>query len=135
MPDASPLHRFTAHFAQLHEAMVFAGQVCTAAGMTARARHRVELVLEEAFSNSIHHGYLGECDQPIWLALTMLPDGLRLVFQDAAPPFDPLQSAELPSAEQVGGVGRVLIKTLPRRAVYALQEGRNTLTLDFGLGD
>lgn len=135
MPDASPLHRFTAHFAQLPEAMVFAGQVCTAAGMTARARHRVELVLEEAFSNSIHHGYLGECDQPIWLALTMLPDGLRLVFQDMAPPFDPLHAAQLPQPEQVGGVGRMLIKTLPRHAAYALQGGRNTLTFEFDTGD
>ncbi len=134
MPDASSPHRFAARFNQLPALLAVAGAACDAAGMTAMARHRVELVLEEAFSNSIRHGYQGECDLPVWLVASMLPDGLRLVFQDAAPPFDPLHAARLPQQEQVGGVGRMLIKTLPRHADYALQCGRNTLTLEFGLG-
>jgi anti-sigma regulatory factor (Ser/Thr protein kinase) len=135
MPDASMPRQFAARFAMMPELLGFAGAACAAAGLTTQARHRVELVLEEAFSNSIHHGYQCESDQPVWLSAIMLPDGLRLVFQDMAPPFDPLHAAQLPQPEQVGGVGRMLIKTLPRHAEYALQGGRNTLTFEFDTGD
>lgn len=99
--------------------------------MTPDARHRAEIVLEEALSNSILHGYRGESDQPVWLATSILPDGLCLVFQDAAPAFDPLTTATLPDDASIGGVGRVLIKSLPRRAEYAQEDGRNTLRLEF----
>lgn len=133
MPASSSLLQFSARFDSLPELLAAAGAACDIAGMTAPARHRVELVLEEAFSNSIRHGYRGECELPVWLAISMLPDRLRFVYQDAAPPFDPLLEAALPQDQQVGGVGRVLIKTLPRHATYALEDGRNTLTLEFEL--
>jgi anti-sigma regulatory factor (Ser/Thr protein kinase) len=133
MSAASLPRRFSACFASLPELLAVAGAACVAAGMNSQACHRVELVLEEAFSNSIRHGYSGESDKPAWLAATMLPDGLRLVYQDEAPPFNPLQDASLPQGDQVGGVGRVLIKTLPRSATYAREDGRNILTLEFDL--
>ncbi len=133
MSAAPPPRRFSTRFASLPELLAVAGSSCAAAGMTSQARHRVELVLEEVFSNSIRHGYSGESDKPAWFAATMLPDGLRIVYQDEAPPFDPLQDACLPQGEQVGGVGRVLIKTLPRSATYAREGDRNTLTLEFDL--
>jgi serine/threonine-protein kinase RsbW len=133
MSAASPSRQFSARFASLPELLAVATAACTAAGMNVPASHRVELVLEEAFSNSIRHGYGGESDNPAWLGTTMLPDGLRLVYQDQAPPFDPLQGACLPHGEQVGGVGRVLIRTLPRSASYTRENGRNTLTLEFDL--
>lgn len=133
MPASSLSREFSARFDNLPDLLAAAGVACDTAGMTARARHRVELVLEEAFSNSIRHGYRGECELPVWLAISMLPDRLRFVYQDAAPPFDPLLDAALPHDEQVGGVGCVLIKTLPRHATYALEDGRNTLTLEFDL--
>jgi anti-sigma regulatory factor (Ser/Thr protein kinase) len=133
MSAANPFLRFSARFASLPELLAAAGAACDAAGITTETRHRAELVLEEAFSNSIRHGYSGESDNPVWLSATMLPDGLRLVYRDEAPPFDPLQDARLPQDVQVGGVGRVLIKTLPRNAAYAREDGRNILTLEFDL--
>jgi len=133
MSAATSSGRFSARFANLPELLAVATAACNAAGMSMQATHRVELVLEEAFSNSIRHGYGGESDNPAWLATTMLPDGLRLVYQDEAPPFDPLQDACLPQGREVGSVGRVLIKTLPRSASYGRENGRNTLTLEFDL--
>jgi anti-sigma regulatory factor (Ser/Thr protein kinase) len=135
MTAASSSRRISARFTNLPELLAVATAACNAAGMTRQTTHRVELVLEEAFSNSIRHGYCGESDNPAWLATIMLPDGLRLVYQDEAPPFDPLQDACLPQGEAVGGVGRMLIKTLPRSAGYGWENGRNTLTLEFDLQD
>ena len=132
LAEYSP-RRFSARFASLPELLAVAGAACVGAGMTSQARHRVELVLEEAFSNSIRHGYSGESDKPVWIAATMLPDGLHVVYQDEAPPFDPFQDVRLPEGEQVGGVGCVLIKALPRSATYARESGRNILTLEFDL--
>jgi anti-sigma regulatory factor (Ser/Thr protein kinase) len=58
MSAASPSRQFSARFASLPELLAVATAACTAAGMNVPASHRVELVLEEAFSNSIRHGYL-----------------------------------------------------------------------------
>lgn len=131
MPTPSPSRQFSARFDNLPDLQAFAGAACDSAGIAARVRHHVELVLEEAFSNSIRHGYSGECERPVWLAVSMLPDRLRFIYQDEAPPFDPLLCATLPQDERLGGVGRVLIKTLPRHAEYARIDDRNTLMLEF----
>ena len=52
---------------------------------------RIELALEELFTNTVRHGYCRECDSPVWLEAIASPGELRLVYQDAAPAFDPLQ--------------------------------------------
>jgi anti-sigma regulatory factor (Ser/Thr protein kinase) len=124
--------RFDARFARLPALLDAARGACRAAGLTADVMHRVELVLEEAFSNSVRHGYGGETGLPVWLASRILPDGIELVYQDAAPPFDPLRDARLPGTDRIGGVGRVLMNSLPRHARYAFVDGRNTLTFEFG---
>jgi anti-sigma regulatory factor (Ser/Thr protein kinase) len=126
------MHRFNARFAELAALLDAARAACRAARLDPEATHRVELVLEEAFSNSVRHGYGGDSDAPIWLASRILPDGLELVYQDAATPFDSLRDVALPKDGRPGGVGRVLIKSLPRSAHYALIDGRNTLRLEFG---
>lgn len=132
MSIVSPAACFPARFAALAAVLDAARQACRAAGLDAQVTHRVELVLEEAFSNSIRHGYGGETDAAsIWLAMRILPDGIELVYQDAAAPFDPLLAAALPQDGRLGGVGRVLMKTLPRQVAYARTAGRNTLTFEF----
>lgn len=124
--------RFPARFSALADLLSAAVEACRTAGLDDAATHRVELVLEEAFSNTIRHGYGVEGENPVWLACCILPDGVKFVFQDAAPPFDPLRNAALPVDGRPGGVGRMLMKNLPRRAAYALEDGRNTCTLEFG---
>lgn len=130
MPD-SPVRRYAARFDQLPSVLADVRATCQAAGFTETTTLRVELALEEAFSNCIKHGYGGESEHPVWLTATMLPDGLRFVFQDGSPPFNPLSGATLPEEQRPGGVGRVLITQLPHRAQYEYSAGRNTLTLDF----
>ena len=131
MPDYPTPQRYAARFDQLPLLLAAARDHCRSAGFGPDATRRVELVLEEAFSNSIRHGYGGESGQPVWLNAIILTDGLRFVFQDAAAPFDPISGAALPSDERPGGVGRLLIARLPQHAEYAYIDGRNTLTLEF----
>ena len=122
---------FQARFADLPELLSAARAACHAAGLDHEATQRVELVIEEAFSNSIAHGYGGETDQPVWLTCHVRTDGLGLVYQDAAPPFDPLREVLLPRIERPGGVGHLLIRTLPRVVSYRHENGRNTLRCEF----
>jgi serine/threonine-protein kinase RsbW len=131
MPSASVPCRFNARLAELALLLDAARTACLAARLGAEATRRVELVLEEAFSNSVQHGYGGESDAPVWLASRMLPDGIEIVYQDAASPFDPLHEVALPNDGRAGGVGRVLMRSLPRQAAYAYTGGRNTLTFVF----
>jgi anti-sigma regulatory factor (Ser/Thr protein kinase) len=127
----SPPRRFNADIADLANLLADCRAACLMAGLDTQAMQRVELVIEEAFSNSVHHGYGGNSHLPVWLSHRILPDGLELVYQDAAPPFDPLHEAALPTDQRPGGVGRVLMKTLPGDASYALVAGRNTLSFRF----
>lgn len=131
MPAAANPTRFNARFTELRGLLDCARTACKEAGLDAATIYRVELVLEEAFANSIHHGYRGETDHPVWLAVHILPEGLELVYRDAAPPFDPLQDTSLPADGSIGGVGRVLMKTLPQAAHYAFADGNNILTFQF----
>lgn len=126
--------RFCARFSDLPELLATARSAALAAGFDEAGCLRIELVLEEIFSNSIRHGYGRECDEPVWLAGQMLPDGLRLVYRDAAPCFDPLHDAQLPADGRLGGVGRVLVTTIPRSASYARDARGNCLSLEFGRG-
>ncbi len=91
------------------------------------------LVLDEAFTNVVEHGYGGASGSVAVCAA--LRDGevvLRLV--DGAPAFDPLAAPrpELADALEdraVGGLGVHLIRELTDRAEYARRDGRNVLTL------
>lgn len=122
---------FPARFAALPDLLAAVRDGCRIAGLNDEATQRVELVVEEAFSNSIAHGYGCETDQPIWLTCLALTDGLGLVYQDAAPPFDPLRDVRLPRTEHPGGIGHMLIQTLPHRVAYSHENDRNTLRCEF----
>ena len=135
MSDSIRPTRYAARFDNLPAMLAAVQAVCQQAGFDSRARHRVELVLEEAFANSVRHGYGGEGDHAVWLSVAAHGTGLRVVFADAAPAFDPLAGAALPAEGHVGGLGRVLIKTLPTQVDYRREDGRNILTMDFAHGE
>jgi anti-sigma regulatory factor (Ser/Thr protein kinase) len=132
MSDSSGPHRFAACFAALPSLLARARAACALAGLDPALTRQVELVLEEAFANTLHHGYRGEdAGKDVWLACEGGVDGLRLIYQDAAAPFDSLASALQPEEGSVGGLGCLLIRSLPGAAAYSRIGERNTLTLDF----
>lgn len=99
---------------------------------------RAQTVVEELFANSIHHGYQGESDNPVWLEIEADQSGLRIAYADSAAPHDPLaaraaaqHTATDDSRLQVGGVGHRLVAGLADRRHYQRRAGRNELRLEF----
>jgi len=120
------------------------------AGLGNEALQRVDLVLEEALANVIHHAYdqtsVAGADRLVELCCAPDPDGaLRLTLKDWGAPFDPVAVAETaPELEASleanmeadldhrapGGLGLFLIQTMSE-ASYARLDGSNVLSLRF----
>jgi len=129
------LQRFCARLTTLPELLEHLRGACAAAQIDDISMLRVELVLEELFTNTIRHGYRGDSDAPVWLGAVGTPGMLAVTYQDAAPPHDPLaHSVEMPDAVEeraVGGLGIHLARQLTRSIAYARVDDRNILTLVF----
>ncbi|MEN6611503.1 MAG: ATP-binding protein [Methanoregulaceae archaeon] len=93
----------------------------------------IQLAVEEAITNTIHHGYR-EKPGEISISCTVQPETIEIVIRDAAVPFNPLT---LPppdihaSAEDrpIGGLGVMLIRNLMQDVRYRFEGGQNILTL------
>jgi len=103
---------------------------------------RAQLAVEELFANSVHHGYGGESESPVWLTIERDTTVLRIIYSDQAAAFDPFTAIKTPTDDpgaslegrEVGGVGRLLVRELARRSSYARMSDRNVTTLEFALG-
>lgn len=113
----------------------FALTFCERNGIPREVALRVRLILEELLTNSIRHGYREECDSGIRIELDVVDGCPAIVYEDTAPPYDPLKQVakttrEAPSVDAPpGGLGIVLIGKLARRASYAYEDERNRLSL------
>jgi anti-sigma regulatory factor (Ser/Thr protein kinase) len=109
---------------------------CDRNGISRQAALRARLILEELLTNSIRHGYGEERDTGIRIGLDVIDGCPAIVYEDWAPPYDPLKRlSEAPAREAAsvdapsGGFGILLIGKLTRRASYAYEEGRNRVSL------
>jgi len=117
----------------------FARAFCERNRIDPRVALRLRLVIEELFTNTIDHGYGGESDATVRIALECTDDALTLHYEDDAPEFDPrTQWSAAPASlaqalrdRPVGGIGVHLIGELVADARYEREEGRNRLTLRF----
>lgn len=92
----------------------------------------MQLVVEELFANTIHHGLGGECDAPVRLAVACADGSCRLHYSDSAPRFDPMQAPVLSaSPDRPGGVGIVLVRQLSDTIRYRRLPDGNCLELVF----
>ena len=70
-----------------------------------------------------------------WIALAPVADGIEIVYEDSAPPYDPLppdpqrrHNLHLPvESRPVGGLGLELVVALVADARYHREDGRNRL--------
>jgi anti-sigma regulatory factor (Ser/Thr protein kinase) len=127
-----PAHQFPARLSSLREALTYVAAICTQAGLKKNEQLRVELVIEELFTNTVCHGYGDDCDDPVWIAANVSNENLCITYQDAAPAYNPLTrpTNRIPSA--IGGLGVTLVKHFAQ-ARYFHENGRNTLILTFQL--
>ena len=123
--------QFSARMDDLDAVMAFAQAFCAEHLVASDDGLRLQLVVEEMFTNAVTHGHGGDCDSPVVVELAVVADGLRLCFTDWAPPFDPTTAlaTELVAPMQIGGAGLRLLATLAHAMAYARTDGANRLTL------
>ena len=94
---------------------------------------RLLVVLEELFTNTVKHGYRG-ADGVVRFEIEQHPGHISIVYEDAAPPFDPLNAASddpevTVGRGRVGGMGLPLIRKMADSATYLRDEPWNRVTI------
>jgi anti-sigma regulatory factor (Ser/Thr protein kinase) len=129
--------QFIARLDQLRPVQAFLEAFCVAAGVQREECLRLNLVLEELFTNTVKHGHKGDCDAPVWIGLTRSDGGVHIVYEDKAPPFNPYAYARMAEhppdttieMRKIGGLGVLLTKELAASRDYAYLFGRNRIRL------
>lgn len=130
---------FKARLAELRPLRAFLERFCQATGVGGDNCLRLNLVLEELFTNTVRHGYGGDSDAPVWISLSRDPGGVCLVYEDTAPPFNPYRKLPSQAPEstaeirKLGGLGVLLTRKLAASRDYAYLFGRNRIRLTFDL--
>ena len=84
---------FPARLGALPQVLGYVRKMCDRGNMSPVAILRIELAIEELFTNTVRHGYGTDSDASVWLQMVVAPGSIYLVYQDAAPAYDPLQHA------------------------------------------
>ena len=106
-----------------------------AAGLGREDRHKLTLIVEELFTNTVTHGHHGDSDAPVQISLEVTDVGVELTYEDSAPQYDPVAASRRTDIEstinerRVGGLGVFLTISLTNGAVYRFVEGRNRISL------
>jgi len=107
------------------------------AGLGREDRHKLTLIVEELFTNTVVHGFDGDSDSEIGVTFEETGEGLLLIYEDAAPPYDPVAAGRRTDIEatinqrRVGGVGVFLALGLTQKAHYSYVNGRNRIAFTF----
>lgn len=121
----------------LPDAAAFVESFCRIQGIAANDTLRLTLVIEELFTNAVRHGHGGDSDAPIRLALTASPTEICVLFEDAAPAFDPLARVAQSDAHleagledrPAGGFGVALVAQMASSLDYVRENDLNRLRL------
>lgn len=130
---------FTSRMRDTVAVRAFLDKFCADAGIAHGACLRLHLVTEELFTNTVKHGNRGGSDAPVVITLSGQPDGIHLIYEDQAPPFNPLAYADrVKPAEHVeggkeGGLGVVLAREMALHAEYHYLFGHNRISLKLSL--
>jgi anti-sigma regulatory factor (Ser/Thr protein kinase) len=130
---------FLARLDRLRALREFLESFCAEAGVAYDHCLRLNLVLEELFTNTVRHGHRGDSDAPVWVTLSGDGSGLNLTYEDSAPPFNPYGTP--PDAppdttvkmRKIGGLGVLLTRKLATSREYAYLYGRNRIRLALAL--
>jgi serine/threonine-protein kinase RsbW len=128
---------FQARLAMLPESEAFVQVFCDRNGVGSADALRLTLIVEELFVNTIRYGYGEESEAPIQIGLSLESGAVALLYEDAAPRYNPLaQLADPPrglhsslESRPIGGLGVYIVGHLVRDARYAHQDGFNRLWL------
>ena len=102
--------------------------------LPANVVNALNVVLDEAVSNAITHGYEAGVRGEIAVRLRRASDSVEVEVEDDGRPFDPLQAPPpdltLPLDQRpIGGLGIHLIRSLTDEVSYVRRDGRNVLKM------
>ncbi|MBL8380512.1 MAG: ATP-binding protein [Burkholderiales bacterium] len=140
---ASETRTYEARMKSLADALAFVEDYCARAGVLRADALRLAFIVEELFTNTVSHGYGGDCHSPVQVGLERRADTVLLQYADAAAAHNPLESlrgepgglATTLSMRPVGGLGVYLIGRLIETARYVRDGDMNRLDLALPLGD
>ena len=125
---------FPAKLSNLQALRRFVDGFCTAAGIGSDDCLRLNLLLEELFTNTVRHGHRGDTDACVWVTLCLDDQAVKLTYEDTAPAFNPYGSPdETLHMPKHGGLGVRLTKKLAVAREYAYLYGRNRIRLTLAL--
>jgi serine/threonine-protein kinase RsbW len=107
----------------------------TVAELGREDRHKLTLIVEELFTNTVNHGHRGDSDAPVFITFEEDAGDLRLIYEDSAPQFDPLAAEHRTDIDstikerRVGGLGIFIAIGLTDKVDYSYVEGRNRICL------
>ena len=105
-------------------------------GLPETAVHRLIVILEELFLNTVKHGHGGGSDAPVTVELSLLADGLHCSYTDQAPVFvppagPPNQLEVAPDARPLGGLGIAMVRSLASDLSHAQAGADGGNRIDF----
>ncbi len=131
---------FWAEFRILDDVREFVGQAAETCGFEPDDVYRVQMAVDEAFSNIVEHAYAGEPLEEVECECLLSPIKLTVILRDHGKPFDPNQvpgprlNDSIDDREQ-GGLGLFFMRKLMDEIYYeVISEGskkrpRNVLTM------
>ena len=122
----------SARYAELPGLIARVAEQAASLGVAADDSLRLQLVVEELFTNTITHGHRGESEHKVSLALGRKDGILTLRYEDEAPPFDNSEFGQnFRSTVEVGGQGLGLIHGMSKAIRYQRQGQRNITEIEF----
>jgi anti-sigma regulatory factor (Ser/Thr protein kinase) len=98
-------------------------------------RHKLTLIVEELFTNTVNHGHKGDSDAPVFITFEKDKGEVQLIYEDSAPQFDPFATGNRTDIEstvtdrRVGGLGIFITIGLTEKVAYSYVAGRNRISL------
>lgn len=105
------------------------------AGLGHEDRHKLTLIVEELFTNTVNHGHRGDSDAPVFITFEEDEGDVQLIYEDSAPQFDPFATGNRTDIEstvtdrRVGGLGIFITIGLTEKVAYSYVAGRNRICL------
>ena len=111
----------------------FVDQACNRAGCSPGQRTRVQLVVEELFSNTVKYGQREAVPASVTISVDFAGEHPMTVhYEDDAPQHDAFDQAETEqelqlsiTSRRVGGLGIVLVRELGKDVSYSWSGGKN----------
>lgn len=126
---------FAASLKLFKEIREFVDAFADAAGISSEACHKLTLIVEELFTNTVRHGHQGDSAESVDLDLAKDAERVTITYVDTAPRYDSLAAAMRTDIEstirqqRIGGLGLALTFAMAETAQYAYLDGRNRIVL------